>query len=142
MATTLISSILRSETYPKEIQISASKNKAYLSLTVNNWTEKMFYELPYVKFDVYTKSGTTDLRYLTASKTIPTYNPIFPLSVGMSISFELVDIPASCYLHIMPVFDDDSIAARNALIANGIEDGTEWDTLTDSFDITITYSAE
>ena len=137
--TTLISSIDRNDTYPKYISVTADKCKGYLSITPNNWTAQMFYELPSIKFEIFVDSNGEKVRYKSTCEVIKTYNPAFPVELPWEVCSELLNIPKTCYIAITPLFDLNAVVARNELIKNGIEDGNAWNTQTDTFNITIKF---
>ena len=136
---TLVESISRSDTFPIVVQVSADSNKGYITVTSSNFTPQMFYELPAIKFEIYTDVNGTKVKLKNFCKTVNTYSPV--LSDDVSISVPVDNVPESFYMYITPMFDGESIAARNMLIENGIESGDLWDTPTDDFSISIDFEA-
>ena len=136
-ATTLVSQINRSDTFPKYVEVQDTKNSGFLSIELSNWTSQMFYELPFIQFNIYTKIGTKYVQYLSENIFVNTYTA--DIEPNTNICYSLKNLPDSCYIGIIPYFDDDATSARNMLIENGIESGTIWTTKTDTFDITIKY---
>lgn len=138
LATTeLITNISRSKTYPKYFDVTANNNKLYLSIQPKNWTAKMFYELPFIQFDIFTKVNGEYVRYTKNSISIHTYIPDIKTYPNTPVCCVIKNIPDTCVLCVTPVFDNNAIEARNDLIRNGIEDGDLWNTITQSFDISI-----
>ena len=138
MATTeLITNISRSKTYPKYFDVIANNNKLYLSIQPKNWTAQMFYELPFIQFDIFTNVNGEYVRYTKNSISIHTYIPDIKTYPNTPVCCVIKNIPDTCVLCVTPVFDNNAIEARNDLIKNGIEDGDLWNTITQSFDISI-----
>ena len=140
--TELVSSISRSDTIPIVKQIEVTKNKGYLTLDVSSFTPRMFYELPAIRFEVYTETNGTRVKYNTVDNVIRTYQPeLFPDHEKIVVCIR--NIPNECYLYITPIFDNDSVPARNMLIENGIETGDLWDIIpTATFPITIGFDGQ
>ena len=138
LATTeLITNISRSKTYPKYFDVIANNNKLYLSIQPKNWTAQMFYELPFIQFDIFTNVNGEYVRYTKNSISIHTYIPDIKTYPNTPVCCVIKNIPDTCVLCVTPVFDNNAIEARNDLIKNGIEDGDLWNTITQSFDISI-----
>ena len=136
----LLTSISRSDTIPIIKSISADSNKGYISVDTSKFTPQMFYELPAIKFEIYTETNGERVKYKSFSRTVRTYEPSLYLHGDMIITMPISNIPASCYLYITPIFDNDSVPARNMLIENGIETGDLWDIIpTATFPITIGF---
>jgi hypothetical protein len=135
----LLSQIDRSETYPKMIQISPTNNQGYVSMALTNWTPQMFYELPYIKFYVYTLVNGEYAKYTKNAMYLHTYYPNDIDFTNISCCHYLKDIPDGCFLSVEPVFDNNAISARNMLIENGLEDGQIWTTQTDIFNINLSF---
>lgn len=135
--TELITNISRSKTYPKYFDVIANNNKLYLSIQPKNWTAQMFYELPFIQFDIFTKVNGEYVRYTKNSISIHTYIPDIKTYPNTPVCCVIKNIPDTCVLCVTPVFDNNAIEARNDLIRNGIEDGDLWNTITQSFDISI-----
>ena len=135
----LITSISRSDTIPIVKQIEVTKNKGYLTLDVSSFTPRMFYELPAIRFEIYTETNGIRVKYNTVDNVIRTYQPdLFPDHEKIVVCIR--NIPNECYLYITPIFDNDSVPARNMLIENGIETGDLWDIIpTSTFPITIGF---
>jgi hypothetical protein len=138
-STLLLSQISRSDTFPKKVQVSPNNNSGYISIVLTNWTDQMFYELPYIEFSIYTKSGNTYTKYMMNSICVKTYVSNLAIYPETNICHLLKNIPDSCYIEIKPFFDDDAISARNMLIENGIESGNLWTTKTGLFNINISF---
>ena len=136
--TTLLSQIDRSETYPKLVSVSAPNNNFYLTLNTDSWTQQMFAELPCIRFDVYIEKSGTYLKYQTVSACLGAYDPDHNNTDAWNFCQKFYDVPSDFYLSITPIFDNNAIEAHNALIENGIEEGTLWTTPTDTFDVEIT----
>ena len=125
--------------------VSAPSNRGYLTIDTSSWIDKpwMFYELPALKFEIYTESGEELLKYKNFTREIRTYNPIYSPSGVLNVTIDIRNVPEEFILRITPIFDNDAISARNMLIENGIEDGEIWgkdqDIPTQSFDLDIEF---
>lgn len=138
--TTLLTSISRTDTFPKMVNISAPSHRGCISIATDNWTPQMFYELPAIKFEIYTIYNSEYVKYKDFCYTLKTYNPVLSLDSIPEIAAGLSDIPADCYIAITPNFDKFAIDARNLLIDNGLEFGDKWNAETDTFSITIKFT--
>lgn len=138
----LITSISRSDTIPIVKTLSVSSSKGRITLDVSSFTPRMFYELPAIRFEIYTETNGTRVKYNTSDNVIKTYHPeLFPDCDKLVIPIK--NIPEDCYIYITPIFDNEAVAARNMLIENGIESGEIWDNaLTQTFPITIGFDVE
>ena len=140
MATTqLLSGISRSETYPKYVDVAISKNSGYISITPDDWTAQMFYELPFIKFDIYTRVNSKYVKYTKNSISVHTFGQELMSYPNTPVCYSLKNIPQTFTIAITPVFDTSAVKARNDLIINGIESGDLWNTTTDSFNIDISF---
>ena len=139
--TTLLSEISRLETYPKFVDVTATDCKGFVNVTVNNWTSQQFYELPVIKFDIYTKVNTKNTKLLVNSFNIKTYYENLQAYESQNISRIIKNIPEASIIAITPIFDNNIVSARNMLIENGIESGDIWNTTYDTFDISISFTA-
>lgn len=136
--------IKRSDKYA-EFNVSAPSNRGYITIDTSSWIDKpwMFYELPALKFEIYTESDGEVIKYKNFVREIRTYNPVYsPLGV-LNVTIDIRNVPEEFTLRVIPIFDNDSISARNMLIENGIEDGEVWgkdqDIPTQSFDLDIEF---
>jgi hypothetical protein len=138
----LITSISRSDTTPIVKPLSVGSSKGRITLDVSSFTPRMFYELPAIRFEIYTETNGTRVKYNTSDNVIKTYHPeLFPDCDKLVIPIK--NIPEDCYIYITPIFDNEAVAARNMLIENGIESGEMWDNaLTQTFPITIGFDVE
>ena len=128
-----------------DYNVSAPNNRGYLTIDTSSWIDYpwMFYELPALKFEIYTESGGELLKYKNFTREIRTYNPVYsPLGV-LNVTIDIRNVPEEFILRITPIFDNDAISARNMLIENGIEDGEIWgkdqDIPTQSFDLDLEF---
>ena len=139
-STTLLNEITRSTEYPVYVSVSGTNNGGYISISIQDWDAKMFYELPAIRFDVYTKIDN-DYVKIKSGCTLDTYNPSLIISEDTMTSCKMISgIPDSCYIGVNPVFDTQSIEARNLLIKEGIEEGDLWEGKTTTFPITAEYT--
>lgn len=124
----VILTINRSDEY-KDISVSAPYNKAYVTIDTSDWIDKpwMFYELPALKFEIYTETNGEMLKYKNFEREIRTYNPVYSQLKSLNVTISIKNVPTSFILRIIPIFDNNSICARNMLIKNGIEYGDIWD---------------
>ncbi len=119
--------IKRSDKYV-DYNISATNNRGYITIDTSDWINKpwMFYELPSLKFEIYTETGGELVKYQNFTREIRTYNPVYsPLGV-LNVTIDIRNVPEEFILRITPIFDNDAVNARNMLIENGIEDGEIW----------------
>lgn len=119
--------IKRSDKYV-DYSISAANNRGYITIDTSDWINKpwMFYELPSIKFEIYTETDGELVKYQNFTREIRTYNPVYsPLGV-LNVTIDIRNVPEEFILRITPIFDNDAIAARNMLIENGIESGDIW----------------
>ncbi len=119
--------IKRSDKYV-DYSISAANNRGYITIDTSDWIDKpwMFYELPSLKFEIYTETDGELVKYQNFSREIRTYNPAYsPLGV-LNVTIDIRNVPEEFILRITPIFDNDAVAARNMLVENGIEDGDIW----------------
>ena len=119
--------IKRSDKYV-DYNISATNNRGYITIDTSDWINKpwMFYELPALKFEIYTETNGELVKYQNFTREIRTYNPVYsPLGV-LNVTIDIRNVPEEFILRITPIFDNDAIAARNMLIENGIENGDIW----------------
>lgn len=119
--------IKRSDKYI-DYNISAANNRGYITIDTSDWINKpwMFYELPALKFEIYTETDGELVKYQNFSREIRTYNPVYsPLGV-LNVTVDIRNVPEEFILRITPIFDNNAVAARNMLIENGIEDGDIW----------------
>lgn len=129
-ATTIMNEISRSETYPKVISVSAGKNQGYISLDVSDWTDQMLHEVPSIKFNIYTKVNSVNVKYDPVSIIMYTKEP---KSIG------IYDVPSTFYISIQPIFDPYCFKAHNELVDNGLDSGDKWETKTDTFPVDIKF---
>ncbi len=119
--------IKRSDKYV-DYNISATNNRGYITIDTSDWINKpwMFYELPALKFEIYTETNGELVKYQNFTREIRTYNPVYsPLGV-LNVTIDIRNVPEEFILRITPIFDNDAIDARNMLIENGIENGDIW----------------
>lgn len=140
MSTTSIT--LTRQTVEQMIPATFDKNKGFFSLVTVNWTEQMFYELPTITVELYIKNGTTNIKTPLFSRVIKTYNPNAKTIESWEHTRNVIDVPESCYLKIIPNFDNNAVSARNSLIENGIEEGELWETSTTQFPIILSIGEE
>lgn len=126
-----INKLSRSETYPKLIELESVTGKGHVSLKPLHWTAQMFYELHSIKIGVY---DDTELVY---ERFVKTYLPVFPPDSEYEIIVALDELPKKCTISITPIFDDNSVKARNNLILAEVEQGELWESETQTFDIDI-----
>lgn len=138
--TTLLTSILRTDTFPKMVNISAPSHRGCISIATDNWTPQMFYELPAIKFEIYTLYNSEYVKYKDFCYTLKTYNPVVSLDSIPEVAAGLSDIPADCYIAITPLFNNDALTAHNALVENGLSDDSIWDTETTTFDVDLKFT--
>ena len=161
MATTLLSSITRTGTYPLIVQgIEAPSNCGTLQLILgSDWTLQMIHELPAINISIYTND---DAKYIDFDIDMSTVNseyrnkerslePIEPYSVA------IYNIPENFYFKVLPLFDKNALESHNAQIdagdvsifnttEKGIVDSNmseydseKWAVPTATFDITIVF---
>ena len=128
-----------------EFNVSAPSNRGYITIDTSSWIDKpwMFYELPALKFEIYTESDGEVIKYKNFVREIRTYNPVYSPIGALNVTVDIRNVPEEFTLRVIPIFDSDSISARNMLIENGIENGEIWgkdqDIPTQSFDLNIEF---
>jgi hypothetical protein len=138
-STTLLTSITRSTTYPTVIAVSSTNNKGYISVDTSGWTEKMCRELPNIKFTIYTKLNSNDIKFEPFCITINTGNITGDTIAQTKVCESIYNIPSTFLMSIEPLFDNYSIKAHNELVQNGIIDDPIWDSETDTFNLEIKF---
>ena len=122
--TTLVSSIDRSETYPKLVSVSAPYCCGTLILKPDSsFTEQMLHELPTVTVNIYVlvddEYTIWDSRALSVSLQ----------EAELSNNGILIDIPTTCMFGITPNFDNFAVESHNeGILVNGGEVWTKTDT--------------
>lgn len=137
--TTIITEIDRNNFTQLSKNITTQSCSGYFIAEISNWTPQMFYELPALKLDIYTDQGGTSCKYKMFEYLIKTYDDKYLLQNTIKISTYVKNIPTSCTIVITPIFDNNAVQARNALIENGIEVGSIWDNKIQIFPITISF---
>lgn len=138
-STVLLSEINRDSDYPLYVEVVAPNNSGYVSITTNNWTDQMFYELPNIQFGIYTLVNGVYVKYLQDNFFMRTYVPDVIMYSNCSVCRTIKNVPESFYIYINPIFDNNAISARNMLIQNGIEHGDIWNAETNIFNITVEF---
>jgi hypothetical protein len=138
-STTLLSSISRSNTYPAVVAVSSTNNKGYLSVDTSGWTEKMGRELPSIKFTIYTKLNSTDVKFEPFCITVNTGSIVDGEFVPNKACESIYNIPATFLMSIEPIFDKYCLQAHNEVVENGISSDPIWDSETDTFNIDIKF---
>lgn len=128
-----------------DYNVSAPNNRGYLTINTSSWIDYpwMFYELPALKFEIYTETNGELVKYQNFTREIRTYNPVYsPLGV-LNVTIDIRNVPEEFILRITPIFDNDAVTARNMLVENGIEDGDIWGSdqgiPTQSFDLDLEF---
>ena len=128
--TTIISSVTAGGSYPTDVSISASNGCGSLCfIPTAEITEQMTYELPAISVDVIMPDDSIYTNIQIVLNNIQGTNPyIIPL----------YELPSSCSLRVMPLFDKYALSAHNENIECGF-DGTVWDTPTTTFPISVVF---
>ena len=140
--TEIISNILRSDSFPVEVLVSAESNCGILKLALDNdWTEQMLCELPAINITIYTTTGE---KYMYFDIDMSTVNENYQTKDGgprptEPYSKTIYNLPPEFKFSITPLFDEYALESRNMLIENGIESGVLWDTPTNDFSISIDF---
>lgn len=153
---TLINSITRTGTYPKQVPIEAKSNCGTLQLFLNNeWTNQMIHELPSINITIYTPDNSKFLSFDIIMSTVN--EELIKISPTEPYSIPIYNIPQDCKFSITPLFDNYALQSHNDEIIDGnieifntsdkgIVDSNEssylyelWNTATNYFDITIVF---
>ena len=137
----LLTEILRKGAFPIVIPIIEELKNNYITLTPFDWIAMMYYELPRIEFKLYTFNKSLYKSDIYFDKVVDTYHPIFPLDLDQSYCFDIPDIVQNSFLSISPLFDENSIKARNELITKGVEEGEIWSSGTAIFPISISLTS-
>lgn len=128
--TTIISSVTAGGSYPTDVSISASNGCGSLCfIPTADITEQMTYELPAISVDVIMPDDSVYTNIQIVLDNIQGDEPyIIPL----------YELPSSCSLRVMPLFDKYALTSHNETIECGFE-GTIWDTPTATFPISVVF---
>ena len=129
--------ILTRETGDQWISTTFTGNRGFFSITTIGWTEQMFYELPSIVVELYIEGDSNRVKTSLFSQVIKLYDERFITGKAFPHTINVENVPENCFIKIIPCFDDNAIPARNALIENGIEEGTIWNHKTDSFNVIV-----
>ena len=154
--TQLLSSINKSDTYPKSVSISAPDSCGMLILMPNSEiSEQQLFELPTINVKIFDSSGNVFLNRDINLSTID-FNAIFTKQAD-PYSVPIYDIPSDCICSITPIFDTNAFRCHNVTVLNGnIESFTTsetgivstsmedyksllWEIPTDTFDISVSF---
>ena len=128
--TTILSSVTAGGSYPTDVSISASNGCGSLCfIPTADITEQMTYELPAISVDVIMPDDSIYTNIQVLLDNIQGDEPyIIPL----------YELPSSCSLRVMPLFDKYALKSHNENIECGF-DGTIWDTPTAIFPISVVF---
>lgn len=154
--TQLLSSINKSDTYPKSVSISAPDSCGMLILMPNSEiSEQQLFELPTINVKIFDSSGKVFLNKDINLSAID-FNAIVTKQAD-PYSVPIYDIPSDCVCSITPIFDTNAFRCHNETVLNGnigsfttsetgiVDTNTEdyrsllWETPTDTFDISIYF---
>ena len=133
----LLTEIIKENNYPEIISIYNDLKNNYIEITPNNWEAKMFYELPKIEIKLYKVNNKLNSPEEYFSKVVYTYHPLFSSNLQQIYCFNLPNIVHNSFISIYPLFDTNSIQARNELIIRKIEIGDIWNANTVKFPILI-----
>lgn len=155
--TEILSSVIRTGSYPVSTQVSApySCGTLILSLGSTPWTNQMIHELPTINIQIFTLAGekyaSFDIDMSTVNENINPVSPTDPYFIA------IYDVPSDFNFKVTPLFDHTAISSHNNTIENGIVDFLPtsssgivtnentsgiWTTETSIFTITITFDNE
>lgn len=154
--TQLLSSINKSDTYPKSVSISAPDSCGMLILMPNSEiSEQQLFELPTINVKIFDSSGKVFLNRDINLSTID-FNAIFTKQAD-PYSVPIYDIPSDCICSITPIFDTNAFRCHNETVLNGnigsfttsetgiVNTGMEdyksllWEIPTNTFDISVSF---
>lgn len=154
--TQLLSSINKSDTYPKSVSISAPDYCGMLILMPNSEiSEQQLFELPTINVKIFDSSGKVFLNKDINLSAID-FNAIATKQAD-PYSVPIYDIPSDCICSITPIFDTNAFRCHNETVLNGnigsfttsengiVDTNTEdyrsllWETPTDTFDISVSF---
>ena len=140
MSVFVLGEICRGETYPKIIELPHTGRNCYVSITTENWTAQMFYELPALRFDIYVDIDGEIVKERTQTFFFDTNTPFLSLDDSIHSATALSDIPETCCLAVTPIFDSDALNRHNRLVDDNVESGEHWTEETQTFQIKITVN--
>lgn len=116
--TNILSSIIRTNTYPISKTVNASNNCGTFCLTLSStWTEQMLSELPTLNISFWTDSTTRiasiDVDMKTVNDDTIKISPTEPYAIPM------YDLPTQFIVKITPLFDQYALYSHNEQIKNG-----------------------
>lgn len=123
MATTLLTTLNRTDTYPKYISVTAPSNCGTVTIMLgDDFTEQMSYELPSINIDIYTIVDGKKCLYRERALVIHTEKEV------PNKTYMLLDIPQTCEFAITPMFDNNALNSHNEMtdVFNAIP--TKWKT--------------
>ena len=116
--TQLLSSINKSDKYPKSVSISAPDSCGILILMPNSEiSEQQLFELPTINVKIFDSSGKVFLNRDINLSTID-FNAIFTKQAD-PYSVPIYDIPSDCICSITPIFDTNAFRCHNETVLNG-----------------------
>ena len=128
----LLSSVNRSESYPKMFSISAPYCCGTISIKKDeSYTEQMLAELPSITFSVYTLQDDQYVLYKPRALSISVPKDSNPVSLA------IIDIPTDCVLAVVPEFDNYALLSHNEGVE--ISGGDIWAVPTTEFPIEVTW---
>lgn len=114
--TNLVTSIIKSGTYPVEKSVSAPNNCGTVSLIATDWTTQMIYELPTINIAVLSnnvKLMSVDIDMTTFMTKNRQCEPVIPYTLP------LYNLPSSFKFVITPLFDRYALQNHNEQIELG-----------------------
>ena len=123
MATTLLTTFNRTDTYPKYISVTAPSNCGTVTIMLgDDFTEQMSYELPSINIDIYTIVNGKKCLYRERALVIHTEKKV------PNKTYMLLDIPQTCEFAITPMFDNSALNSHNEMVEVFNAIPTKWKT--------------
>lgn len=118
-ATTILSSITRTGTYPTSTTLSAGSSCGTISISLDSsWTPQMIAELPTINFGVFMSDGT---KLLSVDFDLTTYiTDKGGVDVAEPYTIPLYGLPENFTIKTTPLFDNGALSSHNALVESGM----------------------
>ena len=130
---TIVSSVLKNDTYPKYVDITAPYGCGTVSILLDDsYTEQMRQELPNITINIYTEHDGERVLFTSRALSMPVN------STKLKFSTILKGIPNECIIAFIPEFDNNAFISHNN---NAVVTGDEvWSAPITEFPITVVWN--
>ena len=105
---TIVSSVLKNDTYPKYVDITAPYGCGTVSILLDDsYTEQMRQELPNITINIYTEHDGERVLFTSRALSMPVN------STKLKFSTILKGIPNECIIAFIPEFDNNAFISHN-----------------------------